>query len=285
MERTVILYHGGCPDGFGGAYAAWKKFGDSATYISVKHGDPVPAEATGAEVYLIDLAFKQEGMDELLKKAQSLVVLDHHEGVKDVVTSMPSHVYDPERSGATIAWSYFHEGKETPELLRLVEDDDLFRFALPETRAIITYLTCRPFSFETWDDVSSALEDPVRREALLAKARAFEEYFLLLADLAVEHAKLIRFEGHECYFATAHPFKPMKSLIGNKLAKKKGPFGLVVTAHPEGLGVSIRGDGSVNVAEIAKKYGGNGHPNSAGFRLSLNEPMPWVFIKGENEED
>lgn len=285
MERTVILYHGGCPDGFGGAYAAWKKFGDSATYVSVKHGDTLPPEAAGAEVYLIDFCFRKEVMDELLASAKSLVVLDHHEGVKDVVTSMPSYIYDAERSGASIAWSYFHEGTPLPELLSYVEDDDLFRFALPQTRAIVTYLTCREFSFEEWDEVAAMLADPTKREKLLAKAHAYEEYFILLADLAVEHAKLIRFEGVECYFATAHPFKPMKSLIGNKLAKKKGPFALVVSAHPEGLGVSIRGDGSVNVAKIAEKYGGNGHPNSAGFRLPLNAPMPWVLIKGTQEED
>ncbi len=285
MERTVIIYHGGCPDGFGGAFAAWKKFGESASYIEAKHGQPPPVDVTGAQVYLIDFCYRKEVMDELLAKTASLVVLDHHEGVKDVVTSMPDYVYDANRSGASIAWSYFHEGTELPELLRYVEDDDLFRFSLPETRAIITYLTAHPFSFESWQTVEEALATPSLREALLAKAHAYEEYFLLLAELSVDHAKLIHFEGYDCYFATAHPFKPMKSLVGNLLAKKKGPFALVVSAHPLGLGVSIRGDGSVDVAKVAEKYGGNGHPMSAGFSLPFGTPMPWTFLEKDRAED
>src|SRR3989344_3757446 len=41
-KKIAVLYHGGCPDGFGGAYAAWKKFGNMAEYIPLKHGKPAP---------------------------------------------------------------------------------------------------------------------------------------------------------------------------------------------------------------------------------------------------
>ena len=76
MERTIILYHGGCPDGFGGAYSAWKKFGDSAEYIALSRGEEPPVETcTGAKLYFIDFSYPKEIMDQLLLKIQHTLCL------------------------------------------------------------------------------------------------------------------------------------------------------------------------------------------------------------------
>ena len=281
--KTIVFYHGSCPDGFGGAYAAWKKFGGRAEYVPLTRSDDDMPSVEGADVYFIDFTYEKERMDAFAAQAASVTVLDHHEGVRDVVESMPTHVYDSNRSGATIAWQYFHPDTPTPQLLQYVEDDDLFRFRLPETRPIISYLGVNPFTFEFWDETARTLDNPETKEKLLEKCRVYAEYFELLAQLAVDKAKLISFEGHECYFAIAHPYKPMKSLVGNLLAKKKGPFALVVAAHPKGFGVSIRGDGSVDVSKIAQKYGGNGHPNSSGFVIEAAGSLPWSAV--ESHED
>lgn len=276
--RTIIFFHKNCPDGFGGAYSAWKKFGEEAEYVGLKHGDVPDIDVSGADVYFIDFCYGKEVMDTFVARAKTLTVLDHHEGIADVVRSMPNHVFDANRSGATIAWSYFHPDTKTPTLLTHIEDDDLFRFLLPDTRPLLSYLEVRPFEFAIWDEVAATLDDPKLSETLFSKARIYAEYFELLASVAADQAKLVSFEGYECYFGTAHPIKPMKSLVGNMLAKKKGPFSLVVSAHPSGYGVSIRGDGTVDVAKIAQKYGGNGHPNSAGFLIAREGPFPWTRI-------
>lgn len=281
--RTVVMYHGSCPDGFGGAYAAWKKFGDSAEYIALHRNAP-PAEGfAGANLYFIDFTYDQEIMDRYVAEAASVTVLDHHEGIEEVVRSMPEYRYTTDHSGAGIAWEYFHPDTPVPQLLRYVEDDDLYRFALPETRAVLCYLTIRPFDFETWDEIVAILENTETRTALLEKANVYAEYFEHLAVAAVEKAELVSFEGYNCYYATSHPIKPLKSRIGNLLALKLPPIGLVVTAHPKGYGVSIRGDGSVDVAAIAQKYGGNGHTSSAGFAIPHDGPLPWKLI-AENED-
>jgi uncharacterized protein len=282
--KILVLYHGGCPDGFGGAYAAWKKFGDSAEYIPLHRGDPPPG-VTGAQIYLIDFTYTRDVMDQLLAQAASLVALDHHEGVEDVTTAMPEHVYDIKRSGATIAWSYFHPDEPVPYLLQLVEDQDIYRMAMADTVPLHAYLETQPFTFETWDALAQTLEKPETREEFLKKARSYAEYFELLAAMAVERAKLVSFEGYEIYFGTAHPFKSLKTRVGVDLAKKKGPFALIVSAHPNGYGVSIRGDGSIDVAAIAAKFGGNGHRSSAGFLIPREGPFPWELIENEDSSD
>lgn len=279
-QQTVILYHGKCPDGFGGAYAAWKKFGDTAEYIPVDHGDAPPEGLGGREVYLVDFCFEiAEQMDALAEITKRLVVLDHHKSTKALVENAPEHVYDEKRSGATIAWSYFHPDTSAPRLMKYLEDGDLYRYALPETRDIFSYLLVLPFEFFAWDELALALEDDAKRAAILKKAAAYTEFFEALAQSSVERAKKVRFEGREVYFAATHPNITMKSFVGNELYKKLPPFSLVVTAHPNGFGVSIRGDETVDVSKIAEKYGGGGHPGSAGFFIPNGETMPWVEIE------
>lgn len=284
-KSIVVLYHGSrCPDGFGGAYAAWKKFGDAAEYIPLSRGEEVPIETvTGKKAYFIDFVYDlPETMQKFESAASSLTVLDHHLGVRASVESVKNHVFDENRSGAGIAWDYFHPETKRPRLIDLLEDDDLFRFTYSDTRPVLSYLGLHPFSFEFFDEVAKTLEDPITSEALLAKARIFGECFEKLADTAVENAKMVLFEGYKTAFATAHPYKPIKSLVGNLLAKKFPPIALVVSAHPNGYGVSIRGDGSVDVSKIAAKYGGNGHPNSSGFLIPREGPFPWELIEDEN---
>lgn len=285
MDKTIILYHGsGCPDGFGAAYAAWKKFGESAEYHPLSRGEEPPIElCKGNTVYFVDFCYPKEIMDQCVAEAKRLVVLDHHSGVQDVIESMPEFVFDTNRSGAGITWDYFHPNTKRPILIDLVEDDDLFRFALPDTRNIMTYLEVQPLEFALWDSIAAKLDSPSEKELILEKARTYREYFDLLAKISVDHAKLISFEGYEIYFGYAHPLKSLKSYVGNLLARKKGPCALVVSAHPEGYGVSIRGDGSVDVSKIAQKFGGNGHKDSSGFLIPREGPFPWTLL--ENHED
>jgi len=283
MERTIIFYHGSCPDGFGGAYAAWKKFGDTAEYVPLHRGEEELPELSGADVYFIDFTYEKEDMHAIAERAASLTILDHHEGVRSVVESFPNHVFDNDRSGATIAWNQFHPGAPVPKLLQFIQDDDLFHFKLPDTRSVLAYLGVNPFTFEFWDEVAAKLDDPIESEKLISTMRAYGEYFEKLAELAADKAHPVLFEGHEVMFATAHPYKPMKSLVGNLLAKAHPPFALVVAAHPKGFGVSIRGDGSIDVSEIAQRYGGNGHKSSAGFLIPAGGTLPWTLI--EDDED
>lgn len=283
QKEIVVLYHGKCPDGFAGAYAAWKKFGDSAHYMPVSHGDAPPEGLADKEVYLIDFCYEKAAeIEMLIRSTKRFVILDHHESVRALVESVPEHVFDLQHSGATIAWSYFHPDTPVPQLMTYLEDGDLYRYALPETRDIFSYLFILPDDFAAWNALAMGLEDAVERERILAKAHSYTEYFIALAQMSVERAKKVRFEGREIYFVATHPAMTMKSYVGHELYTKLPPFALIVTAHPDGFGVSIRGDGSVDVSKIAAKYGGGGHPGSSGFFIPNSATIPWTEIKDED---
>lgn len=272
-KKIAILYHGGCPDGFGGAYAAWKKFGDDADYIPVHYVKPRPEGLAGKEIYMIDFCYEQATMDELQKDAGSLTVLDHHEGTQQVVESMPHHIYDVNRSGATIAWSYFHPDTPVPTFLQYVEDADLFKKMPDDERAIIKYSYSQGFNFAIWDEIARRVEEPEERAKIIERGRIYAEYFDLLAREFVNAAELVDFEGHTVYLGASE--KMFITEVGKQLALKRGPFALIARTGVDGIRVSIRGDGSLDVTKIAQKYGGNGHPSSAAFSLPWGAPLPW----------
>lgn len=279
-KDIAILYHGGCPDGLGGAYAAWKKFGDEAEYIPVKHGLPAPEDLAGRTLYLIDFCYPKDIMDTLLAQAKSLTVLDHHLGIRNVVETMPAYVFDANRSGATIAWNYFHPDTPVPALLSYIEDGDLYRFSLPDSRQILAYFYTTPLlgaPFEDWDPLVRMLDDPAKRIRIVETGTLFEQHHAHIVERAVNHAELVRFEGYECYFAcTTGEFV---SDVGHRLVMKKPPIALIASVDADGLRVSLRSDKSVSVAVLAQKYGGNGHPAAAGFRIPFGVKVPWELVQ------
>ena len=63
--RDYVLYHAHCPDGFGAAWAAWKRLGETATYVPVRHGVPPPPLPDCARLFLVDFAYPAEQLVQL----------------------------------------------------------------------------------------------------------------------------------------------------------------------------------------------------------------------------
>src|SRR5574341_894351 len=73
----VVLYHAECLDGFGSAWAIWKRF-PSARYVPVKHGFPPPPGLAGRHVVIVDFSYERATLQAIAQEAASLLVLDHH---------------------------------------------------------------------------------------------------------------------------------------------------------------------------------------------------------------
>lgn len=77
-KKIVVIYHGGCPDGFSGAWAAWKKFGNRAEYIGAYDRLALPHKLTDKEVYLIDYTYKPDLVKKLTQDNRRVTAIDHH---------------------------------------------------------------------------------------------------------------------------------------------------------------------------------------------------------------
>ena len=244
----------------------------------------MPGNLDGRTLYMMDFSYSKKIMSQLASKAAKFVVLDHHLGAKDAVVSMPEHVFDENRSGATIAWSYFHPNTPIPLMLQYIEDGDLYRFNLPDARAILICLSTKPFNFESWNAFAEQIADETTRAHIVEKGSVYREYFSILIEQMAKKALLVNFEGMECLLVSAPG--GFKSDVGHLLSELKPPLGIVVGLRGDIVNVSLRSDFSIDVAAIARKYGGNGHPQAAGFKINWGDPLPWTVVEEyENSSD
>jgi oligoribonuclease NrnB/cAMP/cGMP phosphodiesterase (DHH superfamily) len=277
MKDIVIIYHYPCLDGFGGAYAAWKKFGDRAEYRGMRRSSPVPTDLAGKEVYFIDFTYPQDITDQIKAAAKSVTVLDHHIGVKEVVESVPNHVFDNDASGATIAWRYFHPALPVPRMFAYLEDIDLWLNALPSTKEVALFLSTEPFDFDVWEHLVAKFEDEGGFREIQAIGAHYSRYHDEMMERFVSEAFKVKFEDYKVEAANVPNF--FASSVANRLYERGGlPFAITWHVERSGIHVSLRGDGSVDLAELARRHGGNGHRGAAGFRLPADAPLPFVRI-------
>lgn len=152
--KPLVVYHAGCMDGAAAVFAAWLKFGDDAEYRSASYGDPAPTdeEVRGRDVYVLDFSYPRA---ELVRMAAAcgetthhpdggaLHVIDHHKTAQADLADLPFCTFNMEKSGAVLAWEYFHTvgiasrlPKMLPELFAYAQDRDLWQWRLPHSRKI-----------------------------------------------------------------------------------------------------------------------------------------------------
>lgn len=283
MKNIVILYHGDCRDGFSGAWAARKKFGKKADYYGLKYGPEnfvaLPKGLKNKTVYLIDFCLKGGNqMRQLVKNNKKVVVLDHHHDAESFAKIANNYIFDNNRSGATIAWSYFHPKKPIPTFLKYVEDLDIWRHSLPHTFAASAYLDLFDFDFLVWDKLAREFADSKIRLKIFEKGAALLEYEnKKIRDLVGKNAELVGFLNYKVLAVNSPNWA---SKIGNLLCRKQPPFGIVWNKRGNLISVSLRSKkGKFDVSEIARKFGGGGHKAAAGFSLKSLKDLPWKSLK------
>ena len=74
-----------------------------------------------------------------------------------------------DRSGAMLGWRYMHPGQEPPPLIGYVQDRDLWRFELPNSREISAALGSYPMDFEVWKSLD--VDDLAREGTAILRFR------------------------------------------------------------------------------------------------------------------
>lgn len=310
---ATIYYHADCLDGFGAAYAAWRHLGDAARYQPMHYGMDWQAEdVTGRDVFILDFSFSRAELERMATLARSVCQIDHHASARAAWAELLQAdegsggerfhdasrnltvIFDLERSGARLAWEYFHPDTAVPEAIAHIEDQDMWRFGLPGTRPFCRALRMRDFHFRTWDPIVRASEgasSPAHR-ALLEEGEAVDRFLAIEVD-RLASSSLVMSVGLQANLAPGAPAAAsdmrvsglainasaaFASELGGRLAERSRTFGLVWQLGGDGfVKASLRGCNVVNVARIAEHYGGGGHPNAAGFRMRLRDFLEQVL--------
>lgn len=262
---TTCIYHGNCADGFGAAWTVRKALGE-IKFVAGKYGE-APPDVTGEDVVLVDFSYKRPVLLEMAEKANSILIIDHHKTAAEDLIDLPPNVvckFDMNHSGAMLAWKHFFPNVAPPTLLLHIEDRDLWRFALENTREIQANLFSYPYDFEVWDRLME-----MEASRLAADGVAIERKHLKdIGELLRVATREMCIGGHIVSVANL-PYT-MSSDAALELAIDR-PFGACYYDAPDGRVFSLRSsDDGVDVSAIAKLYGGGGHRNAAGFKVAFD---------------
>lgn len=292
-QPDIVIYHDKCMDGFTAAWACWKKWGDRPEYIARNYGMDPDIDVFNRHILIVDFSFPQDVLCGLAEQgARSVVVLDHHKTAqadlapfelkvrppfpithRDVEgmlrdlgeLSRPAIIalFDMERSGAGMAWDFAHAGASRPKLVDLVEDRDLWRFALGEDSKLLHLkLSAGAATFSRWDIVDKNIDAALNEGISIAAYRdqLIDEIARRATGLVIDGEDGV---GVDCPYGLA-------SDVGHYLLDywPNARFAAAIVRGEHTISYSLRSrDERADVSEIARKFGGGGHRNAAGFKV------------------
>jgi uncharacterized protein len=282
----LVVYHANCLDGMTAAYQAWRGLKGLCLLVEWNYGlGPLPTElVTDRVVFTVDFSFT---IDDCLKMrpAERIIVLDHHEKpckeFEAALRQQPYHIrtwiaflchYD--HSGAYLSWDYFVRSdcpdEHVPPMVSYVQDRDLWRFDMLNTKAYCEALAMYPKNIRAWYQADTAATSRlIDTGSLLLEAKQIK-----LRQLA-EKAFLTTLEGWQ--IALVNTDLAYASELGELLyteyffdADFIAMYSIDDAKHCVNFSLRSSKTGS-NVAEVAARFGGNGHKHAAGFSITLSE--------------
>ena len=276
----ICIYHSPCNDGFTAAWAVthyYRQLGKEVELYPASYSDnlnPPIEECRDKLVYIVDFSYPATQLQMIGDVAKRVILIDHHKTALSLKTQAFSenielHI-NMNYSGAMLTWHHFYGPSAVPKLVEYVQDRDMWWKKLEHCDDIHYTLSSYEPTIERWDQLAGDIEvfgDRLKLEADGMAIRRWIEKWM--TSYISDHVREEIIAGYIVPIINAPGI--FASDIGNILAAD-APFSVVYSDDSRGTKFSLRSskdyDTWVDVSEIAKKYGGGGHPNAAGYYIS-----------------
>jgi len=285
LLMIIGVYHKGCIDGTMAAAVLLHKFSDAKVY-PLNHNfapsdlTPILKDITlDTMVYTLDCAL---GVEEILATGTQVITIDHHISMKDRLETVAAknqkftYIFNNDKSGASLAWSYFFPELPTPRVVELVEDHDLWTCTYgQETKEINSYLMLYSDKPQEILALLNGIPDEVRRGGAL-----LSQYIDLLVQQFSEFKPVHLKIG--THIVRGYNVTTAQSQAGDVLSDQVKAAVCLFMIRGDHVKLSFRSkdDHVPSSLDLAQMLDGGGHANSAGARISLG-----AFIQMINPED
>lgn len=256
-------------DGVASAWCFWKQHKDFELYPGIYQKDEELDLQLFADrdIFMVDFSYPLKETKQILEVCKSLTMLDHHEGFFKMLEVLGTHpklntyFCTNKNSGCVISWEFLNPHEPVPQALLHIQDRDLWRFELPFTREINAALFLEDYTnFEVFDTVIQDLDMLVDIGKILVRDQA-------------KRTRKVAYGAQEIDGTwSVNAPRDLVSEVGNLLCKiplESGELPLYVdcwNVNKDVLQHSLRSVGDSDVSVIAKKHGGGGHKNAAGYK-------------------
>jgi len=272
-KPLIVFYHGNCPDGWCSAFLIKLLWDKDAELRPCVYGTPPPspADIEGRRVMVLDFTWPRHIVQGLNFVSKSLVILDHHKSAEQELAGLDYAHFDMTKSGAMLTYEWIQAQSAIavgmPWYVRYVQDRDLWKFELPESRAINAWIMAQPQTYDAWGAFPGSPETvvPLGRSILQHIAHYMEK----VAAQAVELPKAMNGPLHRRKVMVVNAAYPNISDVLGYLCDKGADVAMGWFVRGDGLvQFSLTSHGDVDVSEIARAFGGGGHKRAAGFELT-----------------
>lgn len=262
--KKLCIYHGNCSDGFTAAWIVWRALGETNVEFHAGVYQTSPPDVTGRDVIIVDFSYKRPVLLEMAQQARSILILDHHKSAIEDLVDLPLNVttvFDLNRSGAMITWDYYNPELPPPPLVNYIQDRDLWKFLLANTREIQACVFSYEYTFENWNMLMN-----MDLNTLVQDGKAIERrYFKDMNELLPIVTRTMMIGGYKVKVANL-PYTFSSDAAG-KLAIDE-PFAACYWDTEKTRIFSLRSrENGVDVSQIASLYGGGGHARASGFAV------------------
>jgi len=144
MSAKSIFYHYPCNDGSAAASIHELAEQNKETkFHPIIHGRPFPFElVSGRDVIFLDVTPKEDDLIEILKTAQNVLVIDHHESALPTLQKLlkpDQYIYNTTKSCCGMVWELYFGKKEMPRLLEVIQAHDLGKHT-EESKNLLYYI-------------------------------------------------------------------------------------------------------------------------------------------------
>jgi oligoribonuclease NrnB/cAMP/cGMP phosphodiesterase (DHH superfamily) len=285
-SKAVVIYHDNCVDGFASAWAfkqlAEKDYKDGVVYVPMQYGKSLLSEGLwdlSSDIFILDFSFPRNTLINLARAFASVTVLDHHKTAAEALSgwdhgfSNLEIVFDMERSGAGISWDYFADPDEPrPMLIDYVEDRDIWKWELPDSKEINSLIGFTKKEFDAYDRLQELIG--LKRDAAVGMGSLLlEQQQRHVQSIIAATKRPIEINGKHGLICNCPG--QFASDVGNELAKESGTFGATCyQGADEKIHFSLRSIGDYDVSAMARDFGGGGHKNAAGFVMEIISENP-----------
>lgn len=299
----VVAYHDNCTDGLAAAAVvslAVESAGDAQPeFIPVQYGQALPERILvgGKCILFVDFCPEREQIAQIAAVWEDWFAIDHHKHRAWLPVEFPNNAaFDIDRSGAVLTSDWFfgrqptcnifepwvepHQDAGLPTVLRYVQDRDLWKWEMPNSREVSAALAEEPRTVERWREIIYAenLENWRLEGVYLLKSRTRSAKSKASKAFATQTLAGIPFRAVN---ATEH-----MSEVGEEILAAFPDIEVACAffqAGPDTMQLSFRSrahqPGKFTALAAAVELGGGGHEHAAGARMPLDD---WPhFLRGQ----
>jgi len=280
MSPTICFHHND-EDGRASAAIIRHALGDELTLIEMDYDDlaiPWDVVARAQQVIVVDFSFPTQDMQNLAA-GRKFIWIDHHVSalteLGEVSRDWPGS-RDLSEAACVLTWKYFFPGQPVPRAITLIGDRDVWRWAEADTGAFTESLHVRDTRADNdalW--VPLLKEDPVIMKNILDEGQRLREIRLAEIKERVDRRGFeVEFEGHRTLVINA----PGNGDLGQR-GRDLG-YEIVYCYEDQMQRDTLTTNVTLfsrqaDVSVIARRHGGGGHTNAAGFSFPrTSTPFP-----------